>query len=64
MITIEGKLIDVGNLEYGRGFMVEVAGQDVTVTGLTEEEVKNVARHLGQRLTITVSADNGTASHD
>lgn len=51
---ITGKVIDVGTLPEGRGFMLEVDGQEITLTGLTVEETKSVGALLGQRLTITV----------
>jgi|AGTN01.3.fsa_nt_gi hypothetical protein len=55
-IILSGKVIDVGNIDCGRGFSAQVEGEDVAVTGLTEEETKNIGRFLGQSVTITIVA--------
>lgn len=54
LAEITGKLIDVGDLEFGRGVMLEVDGQDVSLVGLTKEESKAIARSLGKRLILTI----------
>lgn len=58
LATIHGKLIDVGDLDHGRGITLEVEGQDVSVLGLTMEEAKTFGALLGEELTIVIRHTN------
>lgn len=50
---ITGKIIDVGNLDEGRGFVLEVNGEDVRLVGLSIEETKAAGALLGESAIIT-----------
>jgi len=58
MVTVTGKVFDVGMLENGRGFKIETNGEEVEVIGLTEQECREVAVCLGEKVRITIEPDN------
>lgn len=57
-----GKLIEAGDLDHGRGIVLEVDGQDVSFLGLTMAETKGAARLLGERLTVEIHHANTSNS--
>lgn len=54
MVTIKGKVFDVGMIEGGRGFKLETEGEEVAITGLTADECKVVAGLLGESIEISI----------
>ncbi len=58
-MVISGTLIEVGNLEDGgRGIALDVAGETVQVTGLSENECRDLAPAYGGKLTITIGPND------
>jgi hypothetical protein len=53
-VTFAGKLIDVGNLDAGRGISLEIDGEQVDLTGLSEIETKQLVQWLYGQVTITI----------
>lgn len=60
MITITGKLIEVGNLNTydacGRGLVLEIDGEVVTLLGLTIEQCQELAPRVCEQITLTVTS--------
>lgn len=60
MITITGKLIQVGNITTydacGRGLELEVQGEVVTLLGLTIEQCQELAPLVCEQITLTVTS--------
>lgn len=56
MVSISGKLFDIGQLESGIGIRVDVenSGNDLTVIGMSKPEVKLLASLLGEQVKITI----------
>lgn len=50
--TLIGKLIDVGDLPTGTGFVMEVGDKTVTVTGLDQSMVQWLAKSYGENIGI------------
>jgi hypothetical protein len=59
-VTFAGKLIDVGNLDAGCGISLEVDGEQVDLTGLTEIETQRLAKWLLGEVTVTIRAVTDT----
>lgn len=59
MLTIRGKVFEVGSLENGngRGLRMQSGGEDVEITGLTEDQCRQVAVRLGEEITIAIALD-------
>lgn len=56
-VHIKGKLIEAGTLNVGgRGLLLEVGGEFVTIEGLTKEECEVLTPKLGQSVHIYVRA--------
>lgn len=63
MITVTGKLIDIGMLEgpmgvTGRGILLESEGQEIALTGLSEGECRLLAPFVCQRIYISAGKVN------
>lgn len=60
MILI-GKLFEVGDLENGpgRGIRLGLNGETVEITGMTEEECREVAKSLGEWVTVEILPSKG-----
>lgn len=57
-VTLKGKVCEVGNLEnsYGRGVFLQVEGEEVEILGLSEEQCRDLVKHLGKVVTVTIAA--------
>lgn len=57
MVNISGKLIEVGNLESGngRGILLELDGNHIELTGLTEDECRALAPLYDKKVHIAIS---------
>ena len=60
MVTLKGKIFEIGMLETGegRGFRMESEGEEVAINGLTEEECRTLAKFLGENIEITIAPPN------
>ena len=58
MVTVNGKIFEIGMLETGegRGFRMESEGEEVAVTGLSEDECRLLAKYLGEQIKVVISA--------
>lgn len=65
-MIITGEIIEVGTLEDESGALgICIDRGDasfVTITGLTEDETRQAAKHLYSLVTITLAGANGEAS--
>lgn len=60
MVSISGKMFEIGMLENGngRGFRMESDGEEIEITGMTEAECRKIAKFLGEKIEITIAAHN------
>lgn len=61
-ISIVGKLVDYGNLGWGRGIQLEVEGETISVTDLTEKEIEAVKPFLGKQVRLSISGADPTTA--
>lgn len=63
-MQITGNLVAVGLIDGAgaRGIQIETDGETVELTGMTPEEVRSAATHLGERITITIQPANTAIS--
>jgi len=54
LVEVTGRVIEAGNMNEGRGVVLEVDGETVCYTGMTIEQAREVGGLLGAQLTITV----------
>ena len=54
MIRITGILINLGMLDEGLGLVIGVNGGEVTVKGLTKDELMQVSSLIGEPVIITI----------
>lgn len=57
MLVLKGKIYEIGNLEGGdgRGMRLETDGEEIAITGMTEEECRIAARWFGKEVSITIT---------
>ena len=53
-ILLCGELIDAGQLEIGRGLTLLVDGKEISIVGLTVEEVHIFGRRLGEKVYVQI----------
>jgi hypothetical protein len=51
-VTFSGRVIDVGDMEEGRGVRVQAGDRTLILVGLTEDETREFGRALGEDVTI------------
>lgn len=56
MVTLKGKMVEIGNLEdgSGRGCKLESDGENISLTGMTEDECRQAAEWFGADVEITI----------
>jgi hypothetical protein len=57
MLVLKGKIYEIGNLEGGdgRGMRLEADGEEIAITGMTEDECRIAAQWYGQEVSITIA---------
>lgn len=57
MVTLKGKMVEIGNLEdgSGRGCKLESDGENISLTGMTEDECRQAAEWFGDDVEITMA---------
>lgn len=61
MLKLKGKIFEIGNLEdgSGRGMRLESDGDDFSIIGMTEEELRVAAQWLGDEVEIIIAKKEG-----
>lgn len=57
MVTLKGKMVEIGNLEdgSGRGCKLESDGENISLTGMAEDECRQAAEWFGDDVEITMA---------
>ncbi len=57
MLVLQGKIYEIGNLEggSGRGMRLEADGEEITITGMTEDECRTASIWFGQVVSVTIA---------
>lgn len=57
MLALKGKIYEIGSLKgsNGRGMRLEADGEEIAITGMTEEECRTAAQWFGKEVSITIS---------
>jgi hypothetical protein len=63
-VTFTGTLIQVGDLDKGRGISLEIEGEQVDLTGLSEGETKRLAQWLLGPVTIIIRSASEASGPD
>lgn len=56
-VSYRGRVVDIGELDHGTGITVQLdAGRQLTITGMTRDEVRSLREAFAEPVTLTIEA--------
>ena len=59
IFTITGTIVDMGDLEHGRGLVIGKSSKPVTLLGLSQDELIAMRMAFAEEVTLTVTPSRG-----